>query len=134
MRVVTFFLPFGANVDLRVFAFFEKKTNYKLPLKPDSLKLDKILILSCLKKERLQQEFEKLIQHSDYDDSHFEIEGNFKYPITQARAVEIIITLDNFEDGQYDEDNSIYSVDDNAFIEELITCAMNHKRKDEEED
>ncbi|MBP7507659.1 MAG: hypothetical protein KA807_07560 [Prolixibacteraceae bacterium] len=45
---------------------------------------------------------------------------------------ERLINLDNFEDGQYDEDDSMYTDEDNAFLEELVTQAMKEKRRPED--
>jgi hypothetical protein len=37
---------------------------------------------------------------------------------------ERLINIDNFEDGQYDADDSMYTDEDNAFLEEAINKAM----------
>jgi len=38
---------------------------------------------------------------------------------------ERLINVDNFEDGQYGEDDSMYTDEDNAFLDETIRRAMN---------
>ena len=45
-----------------------------------------------------------------------------------------LINLDNFEDGQYGEDDNMYTDEDNAFLEELVTQAMKKKRRPEDDD
>lgn len=49
---------------------------------------------------------------------------------------EDLINLDNFEDGQYDTDDSMYTDADNAFLDAAIERAMKRKRpeKEDEED
>jgi hypothetical protein len=42
------------------------------------------------------------------------------------------INIDNFEDGQYDADDSMYTDEDNALLEEAMKKAM-HSKKDEDE-
>ena len=45
-----------------------------------------------------------------------------------------LINLDNFEDGQYDTDDSMYTDEDNAFLEKVAIQAMKRKRKVEEKE
>jgi hypothetical protein len=45
---------------------------------------------------------------------------------------ERLINVDNFEDGQYGEDDSMYTDEDNAFIEATILRAMNNNEVDDE--
>ena len=44
---------------------------------------------------------------------------------------EKLINVDNFEDGQYGEDDSMYTDEDNAFLEASMEAAM--KRKEDKE-
>lgn len=43
---------------------------------------------------------------------------------------EKLINVDNFEDGQYGEDDSMYTDEDNAFLEATMEAAMKRKKKD----
>lgn len=45
-----------------------------------------------------------------------------------------LINLDNFEDGQYGEDDSMYTDEDNAFLEEAMLKAMNGEYMPEDDD
>ena len=43
---------------------------------------------------------------------------------------ERLINIDNFEDGQYDADDSMYTDEDNAFLEEAMKKAMHSEEDD----
>jgi len=59
----------------------------------------------------------------------YSISKHYKYSTLMSG-----INIDNFEDGQYDADDSMYTDEDNAFLEEVMVKAMRRENDNEEEE